>query len=117
MFESCFSVERIRVCAQSAVAFIGLVSEMETDLLTIRALERCGIADDLDEDGFPSRVLLMLYIAESLGRAVGLGLIPDRLLQRYIVDLMRIGNEVDEHTWNYGFKSGVKEAQEYLYDC
>lgn len=117
MFESCFSVERIRVCAQSAVAFIGLVSEMETDLLTIRALERCGIADDIDEDGFPYRMWHILSIAEKLGEAFGLKLIPDYLFQRYIVDLFRIGNEVDEHTWNYGFKAGLKEAEEYLYDC
>ena len=117
MFEHDFTVERISTCAQSNVAFIGLVSEMETDLLTIRALDRCGVPDDIDEDGFSSRMWHILSIAEKLGEASELKLIPDHLFQRYVIDLIRTGNEVDEYTWNFGFKSGVRTAQDSLYDC
>ncbi|MFW5393503.1 hypothetical protein V1951_19685 [Yersinia sp. 2544 StPb PI] len=110
------TVGRIRTCAQSAVAFVVLVSEMETALLTIRALTRCGVPDDIDDDGFPSRAVQIVWMAEQFGQACELKLIPDCLFQRYVLDLIRLGHEVDEGSWTYGFKSGVNIAQESLWE-
>lgn len=44
------TVGRIHACTRSTVDFIVLVSDIETALLSIRALERCGIADGRTPD-------------------------------------------------------------------
>jgi len=107
------TVGRIHACTRSTVDFIVLVSDIETALLSIRALERCGIADDVDADGFPSRTTEVIWIAEHLGEACEYGLIPDYLFQKYVTELVLLGHATDEHAWNYGFRKGVEAVYYY----
>jgi len=110
---SLITAERIHACSGSTIEFIVLVSEIETALLTMRALELCGIPDDVDMDGFPFRTNEIIWIAEQLGQACESNLIPDYLFQRYITELILLGQTVDEYAWKYGFSKGVESA----YDC
>ncbi|NDL64245.1 hypothetical protein [Acerihabitans arboris] len=107
------TVGRIQACTRSTIEFILLVSEIETSLLTIRALELCGIPDEVDMDGFTFRSDEIIWIAEQLGEAYESNLIPDYLFQKYVTELILLGQTVDEDAWNYGFRHGVKSA----YDC
>lgn len=100
--------ERIHACAQSTIEFITLVSEIETALLTIRALTRCGVPDEIDEDRFPSRTWEIIWIAKQLGKACESNLIPDYRFQKYVSELILLGQDVDEYAWDYGFRSGVQ---------
>jgi hypothetical protein len=108
------NVTRIRACAQSNVGFIELVSEIETVLLTIRALNICGIPDDIDQDGRPGRTCQIVWMAEELGYSCELKLISDYLKQKYVTELILLANEIDEAAWDYGFRTGVKKAQDEL---
>ncbi|WP_208952356.1 hypothetical protein [Rahnella sp. ChDrAdgB13] len=104
------TVERIHACTHSTVDFIVLVSDIETALQTIRALEHCGIADEVDIDGFPFRTNEIVWIADQLGQACELSLIPDYLFQKYVTDLVLLGHATDAHAWNYGFRKGVESV-------
>ncbi|WP_021014806.1 hypothetical protein [Prodigiosinella confusarubida] len=107
------TVERIHACTRSNIEFIVLASEMEAALLTIRALERCGIPDDVDVDGFPSRTNEIIWIAGQLGKACESNLIPDYLFQKYITELILLGQTVDEYAWEYGFHKGVESVEDF----
>ncbi|HEY3589431.1 MAG TPA: hypothetical protein VGL07_04995 [Buttiauxella sp.] len=107
------TVGRIQACTRSTVDFIVLVSDIETALLTIHALERCGIADDVDADGFPSRIWEIIWIAEQFGYACESGLIPDYLFQKYVTELVLPGHATDAHAWNYGFRKGAEAVYYY----
>jgi hypothetical protein len=107
------TVGRIHACTSSTVDFIVLVSDIETALLSIRALERCGIADDVDADGFPSRTWEIIWIAKHLGQACESGLIPDYLFQKYVTELVLLGHAIDAYAWSYGFRKGVEAVYDY----
>lgn len=104
------TVGRIHACTHSTIDFIELISDIETALLTIRALERCGIADDVDADGFPSRTNEVIWIAKQLGEACESSLIPDYLFQKYVTELVLLGHATDAHAWNYGFREGMESV-------
>ena len=106
------SVGRIHAGCRSTTDFIMLVSDIETTLLTIRALECGGIADGVDIDGFPFRTNEIVWIAEQLGQACGLNLIPDYLFQKYVTELLLLGQTVDDSAWNYGFHQGTDAVQD-----
>jgi len=107
------TVGRIHACSRSTIDFIVLVSDIETALLTIRALERCGIADDVDADGFPSRTTEIIWIAKQLGQACESSLIPDYFFQKYITELVLLGHAIDAHAWRYGFRKGVESVDDF----
>ena len=104
-------VTRIRACAQSNVKFIELVSEIETVLLTIGALNICGIPDNIDQDGWPERTWQIIRMAEELGYSCELKLISDYLMQKYVTELILLANKIDNYAWDYGFRTGVKKAK------
>lgn len=107
--------ERIKNCAKSTSDFIVLISDIETALLTIRALNVCGIPDEIDIDGLPSRTWDTIWIASNLGNACESDDIPDSLLSKYIPELILLGRSVDEHAWEYGFNNGVERAKDFYY--
>ncbi|CCG86006.1 hypothetical protein [Erwinia piriflorinigrans] len=104
------TVARLGESTRSCVDFIMMISVMESALLTIRALNNCGIPDHIDQDGCPDRVWEVIHIAELLGEACELKLIPEYLFQRYVAEVILIGLSLDECVWNYGFRDGISNA-------
>ncbi|CCR31780.1 hypothetical protein R8124_000593 [Salmonella enterica] len=110
------SVERIHACTLSTTAFIMMISDIEGALQVINALNHCGVPDHIDEDGWPDRTMQILSIAQMLGHASEAQLIPDRLFERYVADLIVLGHQTDAYAWNYGFRAGVTRAIELRYE-
>lgn len=73
------SVARIGESTRSHVDFLMVIFIMENTLLTIRALNNCGIPNHVDEDGFPDRTWQIIHVAELLGETCELNLIPEYL--------------------------------------
>lgn len=68
------SVARLGESTRSCVDFIMMISVMESALLSIRALNNCGIPDHIDQDGIPDRAWQIIHIAKLLGEACELKL-------------------------------------------
>lgn len=97
----------------SPVDLLCVISDIEGELMEVGAFETLQIGCVPDEDGFTDNDYRILQIAEHLGEAIGLDLIPANY-RHYVDDVILQGKNVGQGFWDTAFQRGVREGE---YTC
>ncbi|UWS28911.1 hypothetical protein [Erwinia pyrifoliae] len=101
--------------AQSAIGFIAVISEAEGLLLSIRALNRLAVNAEAGPEEYSQGAWQVFRIAEVIGFSCEAKFISQDLFEKYVTDLILLGNEIDARAWNHGFNEGIKRVLDVEY--
>lgn len=97
----------------SAVDLLCVISDIEGELMEVGAFETLQLGCVPDEDGFTDNDWRIINIAQHLGEAMSLDLIPANY-RHYFDDVLSLGNKIGQAFWDKALQIGVQEGNSTL---